>query len=247
MADWFYYDWEVKGKPAAFQVDLAYEEQPEGCDLLLYCAVAPLPPNEVFSAQELSKLAKIEKKLLKLLPQACYVGYIHMDTLRQFYFYVNNEEGLAEALDALSMKERKLSVHYGFSPEPNWVTYKELLYPDAAKYQTELNAQQIEWQRRMGDALDKVRKLTLLFAFPSEQDKMLFRESARQNGFAIGDSAFQPELPKPHVLTLYVLTPLEKYKIDSITTRAIRTAEAYYGDLLRWTCPKIERKSPLAK
>lgn len=245
MANWFTYDWELHGNPAIFQVDLDYEKPPEGFDFLLYCAAAPLTAGELFRTQDANRLARLEKWLLKALPQACYAGYIHMDTLRQYYFYVEHNEGLSELMDALSMKERKLSIHHGIKPEPNWVTYWELLYPDAAKYQTEINAQQIEWQRQLGDATDKVRKVTLMLGFPTEQDKVLFRESARQNGFAIGESLFQPELPLPHVLTLFVLTSLDKYSMDSITTRAIRTAEAYSGSLLRWTSPRISRKSRL--
>lgn len=247
MPNWFTYDWEVRGEPAEYLVDLEYDPIPQGHPFLLYCAVAPPEAGEPFIPPELSRMAKLEKKLLRLLqPDACYVGHIHMDTLRQYYLYLPSQEGVEERLDELILKEKKLSVQAGMTFEPDWTTYRTLLYPDAAKYQTEINAEMIEKQRRAGDAVEKVRRLTLYLCFPTDQDLLLFREAARRAGFAIGDAEYEQMLPLPHMLSIYMLSPLIKERVDAITTCAIRLAEAHFGELLRWAAPRVSRKNPLA-
>ncbi len=244
MPEWFQYDWEVKGALASFAVDVAFDAPVAEYPVLLYCSTGSLAGNKVFSGMELSRVNKLEKKLLKLLPDALYAGHIHMDALRQYYFYIRSKGDAHDQMEDLLLSEKRLSFHYGFVAEPDWVTYLELLAPDAAKYQTELNAQAIQQQLRAGDSPDKIRRLSLQMGFLTDNDSTLFKEKARQGGFAIGDVYFAPELDKPSVVTLHILSSLDKYEVDSITTRAIRIAETNGGSLLQWTCPKMPKKSP---
>lgn len=244
MGDWIQYDWQVHGQPAQFVVNMGYADQQSGYDTLVYCIANAKGAR--FSIGEQKGLARLEKKLLKLLADSHYMGYIHMDVLRQYYFYVRNVESAGDALEAYSIKERKYDFTYGSLHEPDWNTYRTLLLPDRAKYQTILNGEVIARLQKGGDASEKVRRLNLLMCFPSEQTRLLFYDAARKAGFAIGDTLFQPEIELPHVQIIHIISALHKHEIDGITTRAIRIAEGFDGDLLRWTCPIMTKKNPLA-
>ena len=244
---WFSYDWEVRGENARFLVDTAYPDPAAGFEALLYVAAAPRNENaRAFSPREERRLHGVERRLLRALKGAIYVGDIDMERLRQYYFYVQDEAAATQAVSALADKEKVLSLTLGTAPEPDWLTYHELLMPDSAKYQTELNRELIEKHRKLGDHAPNVRRLTLSVGFPTEQTRLLFQEKARLSGFAIGESQFKPELHLPHVLPLFALSTLEKPDVDKLTTSAIRLASGFGGELIRWNAPIVPKRSPLA-
>ena len=245
--DWITYDWTVRNERALFSVDTSYTDVPNNLETLVYCVIAPLDESaEVFSPKEIKRMERFEKKIKKALSSSAYVGYILMDALKQHYFYVREEEEALSALEEMIDGEKKLCVTAGSAEEPDWLTYYELLLPDAAKFQTTLNAKLIENQRLAGDALNKVRRISFLMCFPTDQERQLFNEDARYAGFAIGDPSFQPELSLSHVQTLFALSALDKWEIDRLTTRAILAAEPHGGELLRWVCPKMSKKNLLS-
>lgn len=244
--NWFSYEWNVRGEQALFTVDTSYEEPAAGYETLLYCAASPRDPAmEAFTPKAMRHIVRLEKKLVKALPEAKYLGNILMDALEQFYFYVPDGDAAVDAVNYAARKEKLLRVTPGTANEPDWLTYHALLLPDAAKYQTEFNAELIERLRRKGDGLTTVRRLTFFMCFPSEQTRLLFQEQAKENNFAIGEPQFRPELELPHVLTIHALSSLNKPDVDKLTTRAIYAAEAFNGELLRWSCPVMPKRSPL--
>lgn len=239
MGDWLQYDWQVRGQPALFVVNMAYADRQPGYSMLLYCVASA--KSDVFLGGEKKGLERVEKKLLKLLPDSHYVGYIHMEGLRQYYFYVRDLENAADALEDYFLRERKYELSMGNLEEPDWNTYRTLLLPDRAKYQTIFNGEMLAKLQKNGDLPDKARRLNLLMCFPSEQARLLFAEAARQAGFATGDTLFEPLIELPHVQTLHIISALRKHEVDALTTRAIRTAESFGGELLRWTCPVVKK------
>lgn len=248
MNEWITYDWHVHGSPAEFFVNMAYaEDTPAAYGALLYCALAPAQEDAaLFTRGEYKRLARVEAKLKRLLPDALYVGYIHMDALRQLYFYVRDAEAALSVVEEFALGERKLHAAPGVTEEADWITYHKLLLPDAAKHQTIYNGQLIERQRAGGDALEKARRVTFFICFATDQQRQFFNEDARHAGFAIGDALFQPELALSHAQTLYAITSLDKRDMDELTTRIIHAAVPHDGELLRWTCPKMAKRSPLS-
>ncbi len=243
----FSYVWPVQGTRADFTVDTGYEEPMAGYETLVYCALSPRESGAAaFTPRELRRLNKLERKLMRALSDAVYAGMIHMDALRQYYFYVRDPEEAMEAAQLIAEKERLLYVSPGSAHEPDWLTYHALLLPDAAKYQTVLNTELIERLRKTGDGLVAVRRLTFSMCFPSEQTRLLFQEQAKEAGFAIGEPQFRPELELPHVLTIHALSALNQPDVDDLTTRAIHAAEPFSGELLRWSCPVMPKRNPLA-
>ncbi len=245
MADWFVYDWPVRGVPGVFSVDLSYYDNlPEGHATLLWLSCASQDPEGVFSKGELRRAQGMLARAQKALTGAKYVGSIQLPGQIQYYFYTSREEQL-EALEALEMKEKKLLITCGRAPEPRWQTYLQLLYPDAAKYQTVDNARIIDALRRQGDGLEASRRLRLSLFFPTEPSRLMFQEQARLCGFAIGDPLFRPEQHLPYGITLYCLSTLDKASVDAYTTRAIREAQRQGGEMMGWDCPIVPKKHPL--
>lgn len=247
MADFITYDWHVRKEPAVFHVDISFEEETPVYSGLLYCAIAASADGTLaFTPAHERRMLRVESKLLKAITPGHYMGYIHMEALRQYYFYVPDTVLAMDIVEHIAFKETKLCVNAGGVDEPDWLTYYSLLLPDAAKYQTMRNGACIEHQRTSGDALEKVRRLTFYVCFPTEELRQFFCDGARNVGFALGDASFEPEIPLSHVQALYALSSLDKAQVDALTTKAIRAAAPHGGELLRWTCPRMARKSPLA-
>ncbi len=243
----FSYVWPLQGVRAHFIVDTGYDEPMSGYETLVYCALSPRESEaEAFTPREARRCDKIERKLLRALRDAVYAGMIHMDALRQYYFYARDPEDALEAMERIAEKEKLLRVSPGSAHEPDWLTYHALLLPDAAKYQTVLNTELIERLRKTGDGLAAVRRLTFSMCFPSEQTRLLFQEQAKAVGFAIGEPQFKSELTLPHMLTIHALSALVQEDVDELTTRAIHAAEPFGGELLRWSCPVMPKRNPLA-
>ena len=245
MPAWTVYDWEVRKEPAEFTVDASFDMPQEGYRHLLYCAVSAMN-DAAFTNGDIRRIAKLEKQLVKALPDAIYVGHILMNALHQFYFYVQDPQEALLAAEAVADKTRKLGVSPGTAEEADWTTYFRLLYPDAAKEQTIQNAELIAQQVSVGDALDKPRRLTLFLCFSSDSALLLFQPAAKAAGFALGDTEYYPELSTPYIQPLYIITALDKRAVDQITTRAIYAAQPFEGVFLRWTAPRMAKKSPLA-
>lgn len=70
--------------------------------------------------------------------KALYAGYIE-DAYRRVMFFYTDKASRIEALDDMADRERYLYCSAGASDDPEWNTYLNLLYPDAAKYYTETN------------------------------------------------------------------------------------------------------------
>lgn len=270
MEKWFEYDWPLYGRPAQYSIDIHYTAAEQGYDtlLLVSCTAADKAAPAFNDAQnehsgaelsraeltraeltraeltraEISTARRIEKSLTKKLDSALLIGVVEGVTAVLYYFYVApNTDAVCETLDKLAIKQKKLNINYMLKHEPDWSTYFSDLYPDDAKYQTIKNEKLIDYYRTSGDNLQKVRRLTLITGFPSEQHLLMFREGAKQAGFALGDALFAQEYEMPHLLHLHILAKLNKFEIDSITTTAIRVCEAYNGILLNWTCPKVTK------
>lgn len=270
MEKWFEYDWPLYGRPAQYSIDIQYTAAEQGYDtlLLVSCTAADNgepalndavnerseteqnrsmraqaePPKTELTRAEYVTARRIEKSLTKKLDSAMFVGMVEGMTAVLYYFYIAPDtDAVCEALDKLVIKQKKLNLCYSLKREPDWRTYFNDLYPDNAKYQTIKNEKLIDYYKQCGDNLQKVRRLTLITGFPTEQHLLMFREGAKKAGFALGDTLFAQEYEMPHLLHLHILSTLNKFEIDSITTTVIRVCEAYNGILLNWTCPKVTK------
>lgn len=244
-AQWFEYDWQVEGEPACFAVDLALADVPRSeRPLLLYVSCQSKKSSaQRLSAFETTRAEALCAKVKKALG-ALYAGYIEMEAQRQYYFYIHNAGEFRQA-EALADKEPFLACRAGFAPEEDWLTYDSLLYPDAAKLQTERNRELIGLMRKNGDCINTVRRVTFTLFFSTEHIMLMFAEQARLSGFAVAGPVYAPEREFAYGSAVVRISTLDKREIDGLTTRVIRLAEQFGGELDQWDAPVIRRGGPL--
>jgi hypothetical protein len=90
-----------------------------------------------------------------------------------------------------------------------------------------------------------VRRVTFSLFFATESIMLLFAEQARLSGFAIAGPVYEPEHELAYGAAIVRLSTLDKAEIDSLTTRAVRIAEKYGGELRYWESPVVRRGGPI--
>ena len=245
MAQWFGYDWPIEGAYAHFAVDMELTDIPswEWPVLLYLSCESKRKGASSLNAIESARADSLQRSFVK--KTAClYAGSIEVGAQRQFYFYAR-EKRAKKQLDETAERERILKGRSGGAEEPQWVTYRQLLYPDAAKLPTERNRDQIALLRKNGDTLTGVRRVRFSLFFATESIMLLFGEQARLSGFAIAGPVYEPEHELAYGVSIVRLSTLEKPEIDSLTTRAIRIAEKYGGELRYWDSPVVRHSGPI--
>ena len=237
---WLEYDWQLDGEPAVFGVELSFyrtapdEEHPFLC---YFCCQTPderkLQPADIKRAAELA--SKCAKKT-----GVSPAGFVQMGSMRQYYFYTSSKDEY-DILKDISEKEKKLFCRVGGKREDDWATYFQLLYPNEVKYQTVKNREQVEKLRSIGDNTDAARRINIHLSFRTEQQRLLFEESARRAGYAIGAPEFNSESELPNGVVVYRISTLKQDEIDAVTVRAIRLAQKLEGMLVYWDCNIVPR------
>ena len=95
--------------------------------------------------------------------------------------------------------------------------------------------------RAIGDNTDAARRINLHLGFTTEQERIVFEETARRAGFAIGNPEFHGENDYPSGAVIYRISSLRRREIDAVTVRALRLARKNGGRLLYWDCNIVPR------
>ncbi|HWS28524.1 MAG TPA: DUF695 domain-containing protein [Clostridia bacterium] len=240
--EFFTYDWQIDGDDALFCADLTlYDYAPDpNHSVLMYMSCAAKTLGKAFDAGMEKRAEGVLKKCLKAIAPL-YAGYIRTSDAKQFYFYASAEESL-ESLEKIAGRERVLYCRAGIQAEPEWQTYFRLLYPDAAKLQTEQNRRHIALLKKHGDNVAAPRRVRFHLFFPSEPIVKYFCDSALKLGFAVGEQEFVSELEKPYGVALHRIAALDKKELDRLTTEVIHLAEGFEGMLKDWDCQVIPKK-----
>jgi uncharacterized protein (TIGR01619 family) len=243
---WIEYDWILNSAPAVYRVDMEFKSLASGAGCktlaLVKCGTREAGAPDMTPRERRAALA-LEKKCLRL-PGVFYAGSIDTGSGVRMYFYGRNEREL-ESVAAATENEDRLICSCSIIYEPELETYYRFLYPDSAKYQTVKNERLIEDIRKRGDNTQAPRRINLHMYFPTEPLRVMFQEEARQSGFAIGGAVYTPEQELPYGIVLHRISTLEKRDIDAVTTKAIRAAEKFGGELIHWDCQFICKGSPL--
>ena len=240
---WFEYDWHIEGIDAVFAVDTQLVERtPYSNNPYLFYISCMTPDGEPFTMMQARRAAALVSRCEKLLP--IYAGRICAADHHQFYFY-GSDRTVQKQLSDECKKVRKLVCRAGRINDPEWSTYLELLYPDAAKYQTELNRRTLEQYEKKGDGIETPRRVNFHCFFPAEPMLMQFSEDARLSGFALGKPEFAPEAELIYGIAAQAITSLEKRDIDKLTTRVMAIASRYDGRLISWDTQVVRRRPPM--
>ena len=233
MSDWYSYNWELAGQPAAFHVDLSFVDAFDALGdftTLLYVSCFCKRENAAaFTPRELRRLPGVLSDCLEALGrQAVCVGFIDVQAQRRYYFYASDPRLLVPLMHVCAA-QKDFRVECTKTAEPNRQTYYRLLVPDAAKRQVAGNRAYIESLKKRGDDTSAMRRIGLYFYFPTAQARAGFILGAREAGFAIGRDDYIPEHDPPYYLALHGIVPLEQAAVTRMTTVAIYAAEPYGG------------------
>ncbi|MEL7608748.1 MAG: DUF695 domain-containing protein [Bacillota bacterium] len=243
--DYLAYDWNIEGQRARFLVNMAVEPHAPDPSLpiLLYVNCASGDSEQgLLKASELHRIDRITDKIAKKL-KLLFVGSIELPEQKQLYYYAPDTESL-DRLEAYVSRKRGLFLAADLAKEPKWTTYWNLLYPDAAKYQTILNREIAARLEKNGDYNVAARRVNFMVYFPTEQLRINFSEEARLGGFAVGLPRFRPERECAYGVALHKITALLPEQIDEATTKIIRMAARYEGEMEGWDCQPISRNNP---
>ncbi|MBO4384391.1 MAG: DUF695 domain-containing protein [Clostridia bacterium] len=234
-SSWLEYYWELEGEETHFGVELSlYKTAPDPeAPLLVYFCFQTIDEH-VLNPSDIRRIEDIAAKIARKT-DVVPAGFIEAGSMRQYYFYTSDKEQY-DIMKEIAAKEKKLICRVGGKREENWATYFNLLYPDDMKYQTVKNCEQVKKLRSIGDNTDAARRINLHMGFVTEQERLVFEETARRAGFAIGSPEFQPESDFPNGVVVYRISTLKRHDIDSVTVRAIRLAKKIEGRLLFWDC-----------
>ncbi|MBR3383032.1 MAG: DUF695 domain-containing protein [Clostridia bacterium] len=241
---WLEYDWQLDGEAARFGVELSfYRKAPdEKHPFVCYFCCQRTDEKELTPADLKRIVALIGRcsKKVRLLP----AGFVQTGNLRQYYFYTSGKDEY-DVLKSVSASEKKLLIRVGGKREDDWATYFKLLYPNEVKLQTVKNREQVGKLRRIGDNLEASRRINLHVSFRTEQQRLLFEETARQAGFAIGGAEYHSEYELPNGTVIYRISTLKDEDIDALTVRTVKLAQKLDGKLVYWDCnivPKSVKK-----
>ena len=236
------YDWYIEGQPARFTVDMSYEGRPPDPErpVLIYVNAVPKNPGqEQLKPSQRWVLSRLTDRLERKLGLT-FVGDIELGEQRQMYFYASNPD----VLEDVEYAARRCSGVVATAEcvnEPGWETYWQLLFPDAAKYQTVLNRERVARLEKLGDDPKAPRRVNLYFGFPTEPNRIHFAEEARQMGYAVGSPQFEPAWELAYGVALHRISDLTPRSIDEVTVRAIRLAERFSGELRDWDCQLVPK------
>ena len=243
--DYLAYDWSIEGQQARFLVNMAVEKHAPDPSLpiLLYVNCASRDSGRaLLNTSELRRIDRLTDKIAQKL-KLLFVGSIELPEQKQLYFYAPDAESL-ERLETYLSRKRSLFLTANLAREPQWNTYGNLLYPDAAKYQTILNRETAARMEKNGDNNAATRRVNFIVYFPTEQLRINFSEEARLGGFAVGLPRFGPERERAYGVTLHKITALLPEQIDRATTQIIRMAARYEGELDGWDCQPVSKNNP---
>lgn len=248
MSEWFAYDWEVRGVPAHFRVDLQFAADPDGPTgyhtMLYVTCSARRADAPAFSFGERKRLSSVLSRCEAILgEQGRFVGVIEQSTSVRYYFYAKDARLLVPLYEYCS-DEKRLRLACAKADEPEQQTYYRLLYPDAAKRQSAANDAFIALRRAQGDEPETPRRIDLTFRFPSFQSRAAFTAEATALGFSAGRIGFDETHEAPYTLTLYASAPLLHTPLTALTTQAIAAAAPHCGELAALGAAFLSKRRP---
>ena len=133
MSNWFSYDWELRGAPARFQVDLAFAEPDSACrryaTLLYVSCDARRAGAGSFSFWERRHLAPVLARCSTLLDgHGQHVGTIALPAHTRYYFYADDAR-LIVPIYEFCTDYAGLHLACAKADDPQQQTYFQLLYP----------------------------------------------------------------------------------------------------------------------
>lgn len=241
--DWDFYLTQVEGQATSINLNLALRETAPLKDrpqLLRVRLHLRLPgPSGLSSNEEFESLNHIEDRMVGALQADAllFVGRCTGAGLREFFFYGSDPRGWESRVAEVMKSFADYRFEATTSPDPEWRSYLEFLYPNPEQMQSIQNRRVCLSLQQHGDPLTEPRPIDHFAYFPDEAARARFVERAKSLGF-------EPELlpsgpggsSKVGVQLVRVDVPTLE-GIDAITLPLHREALAQGGEYDGWGSP----------
>ncbi len=189
---WDFYFLRVDDQPASIYLDLSRIDAAPmpHFPVMAYVRIAMRSPREdgLSSQDEFDELVKVEDHLVETLAAsgALYVGRNTSAGCRDFYFYIQVDDGRWEQQVAQAMRA---SSQYRYQADARsdkeWSVYREFLYPSPRALQSIENRSVCDALEGNGDSMSTPREIDHWAYFPDLSSRDAFLQRARELGFQI--------------------------------------------------------------
>ncbi|MCW3846776.1 DUF695 domain-containing protein [Sphingomonas sp. LB-2] len=236
---WDFYFCLIEDQPASIYLDLALIERAPIRSLSAFAYIRLYMnqprPDGLSSSQEFETLSAIDDALVANVTSTCgghYAGRTTSDGARTYYFYPAKipmfEGSVVQAMRAYSGYEFEV----GHRDDPEWLVYRDFLYPSAADRQRMLNRDVLEALRDHGDRSDLPREIDHWIFMPDRGRAMRFAQWAEAQGFVVSEC--EPHEDQYKVRLIRIDAPTD---IDEVTLPLHERAVELGGNYDGWECP----------
>lgn len=202
--DWDIYTCHIEESPAVIGLDLdlrrfaPLKDKPNAIYITVYLNN---PREDGFPRDaEFAIMGEIEDKLVEALQSkldAQFVGRTYSNGVRDFYFYTGDVTLHDKYISDVMITFPDYRYDYGMKEDNNWELYFDFLFPDVYEFQRIQNRKVLRMLQQHGDVAEKERQVDHWIHFKTEEDRTLYWEHIKENGFTLRkeDITENPEFP----------------------------------------------------
>jgi hypothetical protein len=234
--NWFFYETKVDDHPAHIVVDLEIEdaERIKEHPFITYVTIT-LPDEKAKGLGQNTALDQLDEVAdalcfaIKSDGRLLLAGRSTSETQETFYFYSTDKEAVSVLKDTL-VKWPSFPYTTGTHLDPEWKTYKDLLYPTPEDIFLVSNRQPVEDMRKRGDRAEVVRDIEHFAAFEDKTNLSAFSLNLEKEGFQI----LPVKNKSPENLSVHFTKPGAISNIDAITVHLFKAIKDMNGHYIGW-------------
>lgn len=221
--DWDIYTCSIEDNPAIIGLDLdlrrfaPLKDKPHA----IFIAVYLNDPREDGFPQgdEFATLGEIEDSLVEQLEaklNAYFVGRTISNGVRDFYFYTGNTLLHDKAIADVMINFPNYRYDFGVKEDKTWELYFDFLLPDVQEFQRMQNRKVLRTLRKHGDIGERKRQIDHWIYFVREEERELYWEAVKQDGFLLEENGRSTEQEYPFILHISRTDPADENSIDRL-------------------------------
>ena len=234
VGSWDFYPVRINDQVASILLDMSREPE-DRLPWLLCVRVTMNAPLEsgLSSGAEAAQLDALEDKLTAAmgLYGAEFVARLTMGGFREFFYYAQEEEPVAEILDEV-VPGSGYRTAWRCEHDPQWSFFREFLFPDIYGHQWMMCRKVVSQLKEHGDQVAQPRPVDHYLYFPDEVAQRLFIEAVEPLGF-------EAEARENHGVHLVREDSVELSHIHEVACALIQQAVALGGDYDGWGAPIV--------
>ncbi|MCL6248867.1 DUF695 domain-containing protein [Acinetobacter sp. ANC 4945] len=243
---WDFYICSIEDRPASYYLNLALRQVAPIADKnkILWIEVKLNQPTEdgMSSPEEYDGLIELEDRLIPQVEQALhaiYVGRLTHNGLREFYFYVNENQYSESNIQKIIQQEENYQINFGAKVDPEWSIYCDSIYPNAFAMQSIANIHILESLEQYGDVLTVKRPVEHWCYFKTSEDRDHFLQKIQERGFEIVEQSKNDENENPYSIQIGRIDSVDLPSINQVTWELLELCIENNGEYDGWETPVI--------